>query len=81
MYAESRAISIEAGGEQEAGHYSNKFSLEANKKHYQKKVKGKKADGAKEEDPFKSSGAASDKPSGKSKPQRSEKNGFSAKAS
>ena len=54
-------------------HYSNKFSLEANKKHYQKKVKGKKADGAKEEDPFKSSGASSDKPSGKSKPQRSEK--------
>ena len=38
-------------------HCSNKFSLEANKKHYEKNVKAKKADGAKEEDPFKSSGA------------------------
>ena len=48
-------------------YYDNKFTLEQNKKYYQRKHKGKGADGAKEEEPPKSSGGAGDKQSGKSK--------------
>ena len=47
--------------------------MEQNKKYYQRKHKGKGADGAKDEDSSKHSGGAGDKQSGKAKAPKSDK--------